>query len=156
MKHKFVLKKFASGMHYIQFEEEIILEFLKKNQKRLICKINEEIEIHSAIMKKKEGGYYINIGSKVCKKLNLVEGSKLTVSFSEDNTIYQFEMPIELQKVLDTDSEANKIFHSLTKGNQRSLIYLVVQAKSSSKKNERSIRIVAKIKKGITSAKLIL
>ncbi len=107
-------------------------------------------------MQKKEGGYFINIGSTICKKLNLSEGSKITASFSIDKTEYQFEMPEELKEVLNTDFEADKIFHSLTEGNQRGLIYLISQVKSSDKKIERALKIVEKLKNGITSPRVIL
>jgi uncharacterized protein YdeI (YjbR/CyaY-like superfamily) len=57
---------------------------------------------------------------------------------------------------LDTDDEANKIFHALTAGNQRGLIYLLSLVKSSDKKIERALKIAERIKQGITSPRLIL
>ncbi len=83
-------------------------------------------------------------------------GSKVTASFSIDDTTYQFDMPEELNEVLETDPHAKEIFHALTKGNQRGLIYLVSQVKSTGKKIERALKIVSQMKKGITSPKLIL
>jgi uncharacterized protein YdeI (YjbR/CyaY-like superfamily) len=65
-------------------------------------------------------------------------------------------MPEELKEVLDTDDEANKIFHTLTAGNQRGLIYLLSLVKSSDKKIERALKIAERIKLGITSPRLIL
>lgn len=156
MATEYLLEKFDSGMHYLLLEEETVLELTKNDNKRVICKINNAIEFHCGIMPKKEGGYFINIGLTICKKLKLSEGSKITVSFSIDKTEYQFEMPEELKEVLNSDFEANQIFHSLTEGNQRGLIYLVSQVKSSDKKIERALKIIAKIKNGITSPKVIL
>jgi Bacteriocin-protection, YdeI or OmpD-Associated/Domain of unknown function (DUF1905) len=156
MATEFLLKKFDSGMHYIMLEEKTVLELTKNKNKRAICKINNELEFHCGIMPKKEGGYFINIGLTICKKLNLSEGSKITASFSIDKTEYQFEMPEELKEVLNTDFEADKIFHSLTEGNQRGLIYLISQVKSSDKKIERALKIVEKLKNGITSPRVIL
>lgn len=156
MATEFLLKKFDSGMHYIMLEEKTVLELTQNKNKRAICKINNELEFHCGIMPKKEGGYFINIGLTICKKLNLSEGSKITASFSIDKTEYQFEMPEELKEVLNTDFEADKIFHSLTEGNQRGLIYLICQVKSSDKKIERALKIVEKLKNGITSPRVIL
>ena len=48
------------------------------------------------------------------------------------------------------------IFHALTEGNQRGVIYLVTQVKSSKKKVERALKISEKLKQGVTSARLIL
>ncbi len=104
----------------------------------------------------KRRGHFINIGLTICKKLKIKQGSKVSAVFSVDQTEYQFEMPEELQEVLGTDKEAKEIFHSLTKGNQRGLIYLVVRVKSSDKKIERALKIAERLKNGITSPRIIL
>jgi hypothetical protein len=153
---EYLLEKFDSGMHYILLDKKTVATLTKDDNKRAICKLNDEVEFHCALMPKKEGGHFINIGSTICKKLKIKEGSKVTATFKIDNTEYQFEMPEELKEVLDTDPKADKIFHSLTEGNQRGLIYLVAQVKSSDKKIERALKIVEKIKNGITSPRLIL
>lgn len=156
MAGEYILEKFAGGMHYIRIEEELALSLIKNKNNRVLCRVNDQVEFHCALMHKKEGGYFINIGSGICKKLNIRKGSKLTAAFSSDNSKYQFEMPEELQEVLDTDPEADSVFHSLTEGNQRGLIYLVVQVKSTEKRIDRSLRIAEKLKNGITSPKFIL
>lgn len=156
MEKEFSLQKFDTGMHYIILTEEIVKPLTKGNNKRVICRLNNEIDIHCAIMSSKEVGHYINIGKAVCKKLRIQQGSKLKAQFSVDTTAYQFEMPEELKEVLDTDEQANNVFHSLTKGNQRGLIYLVLQVKSSDKRIERALKIAEKIKMGLTSPSEIL
>ena len=156
MAEEFVLEKFDSGMHYIMLNEKTVLPLTVNENKRAICKLNNLTEFHCAIMPKKEGGHFINIGLTICKKMNLKVGSKVNATFKIDNTEYQFEMPEELREVLDTDEIANEIFHKLTEGNQRGLIYLVSQVKSSDKKIERALKIVEKIKLGITSPRTIL
>ena len=108
------------------------------------------------LCQKKEGGYFVNIGATVCKKLKIKEGSTVTATFKADKTEYQFEMPEELNEVLNLDADANNIFHSLTEGNQRGLIYLVTQLKSSDKKIERALKIADRLKNGITSPRTIL
>lgn len=154
MATEFVMEKFDSGMHYIMLDRKTVLAITKNNNKRAICRLNDELDFHCAIMPKKEGGHFINIGLTICRKLK--EGSKVSATFSVDKTAYQFEMPEELKEVLDTDPKANEIFHSLTEGNQRGLIYLVSQVKSSDKKIERALKIVDRIKHGVTSPRLIL
>jgi hypothetical protein len=155
MVKEFYLEKF-DGMHFIILDEETIANLTKNGNKRAICKLNETESFHCAIMPKKEGGYFINIGSVICKKLKVKKGSVVTASFQIDESEYQFEMPEELAEVLNTDFEANEIFHNLTEGNQRSLMYLVGQVKSSDKKIQRALKIAEQIKKGITSPKQIL
>lgn len=152
----YLLEKFDSGMHFILLDEKTVLALTKNNNKRVICKLNDLVEFHCAIMPKKEGGHYINIGSVICKKIKAKVGAELTATFIADSTAYQFEMPEEFTEVLETDLEANKIFHSLSAGNQRGLIYLVTQPKSSEKKIERALKIAERIKGGITSPRLVL
>ncbi len=152
----YILEKFDSGMHFIMLEESSVKDLTKNKNKRVICTINNILEFHCAIMPKKEGGHFINIGLQICKKLKIQKGSKIMASFVVDETEQQFEMPEELQEVLNTDITANKIFQSLTLGNQRGLMYLVLKLKSIDKRIELSLKIAEKIKNGITSPRLIL
>ncbi len=156
MTQEYILEKFDSGMHYMMLDEQTVADLTKNGNKRILCTINDQVEFHCAIMPKKEGGHFINIGSTICKKLNIKEGSKVKAIFSLDKSEYQFEMPEELKEVLNTDPEADNIFHALTEGNQRGLIYLVTQVKSSDKKIERALKIVERIKDGVTSPRIIL
>ena len=156
MAKEYILEKFAGGMHYIMLDNKTVASFTKNANKRVICKLNNLVEFHCAIMQKKEGGHFINIGLTICKKLNIKQGSKVTAIFTTDNSEYQFAMPEELQEVLHSDPQANAIFQSLTKGNQRGLIYLVAQVKSSDKKIERALKIAEKMKQGVTSVRVIL
>lgn len=156
MATEYVLGKFESGSHYIEVDKEAIVNSTKSDNNRVVCRLNDEIEFHCAILPKKEGGHFIHIGSATCKKLKIKAGSVITATFKEDHSAYQFEMPEELLTVLETDPEAYTVFHSLSEGNQRSLIYLVTQVKSSDKRIERALKIASKIKDGLTSARTIL
>lgn len=156
MPKTYTLEKFSSGMHYILLDTKTVATITQNNNTRAICKLNNTIEFHCAIMPKKEGGYFVNIGSAICKKLQLKLGDTVTATFTIDTTEYQFEIPEELQEVLATDHDASNIFHALTKGNQRGLIYLVMQVKTSNKRIERSLKIAEQLKRGIISPRIIL
>ena len=156
MKIEYKLEKFGSGMHYIMVDKEIVDTFKNIGDKRALCRLNDQIEFHCAFMPKKEGGHFVNIGATICKKLKIKEGSTVKATFAADKTEYQFEMPEELNEVLNLDVDANNIFHSLTEGNQRGLIYLVTQVKSSDKKIERALKIADRLKNGIISPRTIL
>lgn len=156
MATEYILEKFDGGMHYIMLDRKTVLALTKNQNRRAICRLNDEVEIHCAIMPKKDGGHFINIGAAICKKLKIRKGSKLKAVFSVDTSPYQFEMPEELMEVLNMDQEAGNIFHSLTEGNQRGLIYLVTQVKSSDKRIERALKIAERLKHGIISPRSIL
>lgn len=156
MKTAYRLEKFSSGMHYIIVDKDIVDTFKNLGDMRAVCKLNDQVEFHCAFMPKKEGGHFVNIGTTICKKLKIKEGSTVIATFTVDKTVYQFEMPEELIEVLDLDTDANNIFHSLTEGNQRGLIYLVKQVKSSDKRIERALKIADRLKNGITSPRTML
>jgi len=148
---KSTIEKFGSGMHYFRVDS-----VKASSKKRFICSINSQIDFHCALMPKKEGGFYINVGSKIIKQLKLSVGDLISYKLKEDTSAYQFKYPEELEEVLNTDEAAKTIFESLTDGNKRGLMYLVNQVKSVDKKIERSLKIAEKLKLGITSPRLIM
>lgn len=156
MSASYTIEKFSNGMHYITIDRELAESFIKEGHKRVLCRVNNEVVFHGAIMPKKDKSYFINIGLTICKKLKVVEGATVQVELVIDHSKYQFEMPEEFEEVLQSDDEANLIFQSLTDGNKRALIYLVTQVKSSDKRIDRALKIAQKIKYGITSARIIL
>jgi hypothetical protein len=147
----YVLNRFDSGMHYILLDKMTTRLLTAHDNKRAICCINHEVEFHCAVMPKKEGGHFVNVGSAICKKLKIKEGSTIRASFWVDTSAYQFEMPEALQAVFDTDPEASDLFDALSPGNQRSIMYLASKAKSTDKRIEKALKIAAQLKSGITS-----
>jgi hypothetical protein len=152
----YILQKFAGSMHYIVLDAKTVTKLTKNNNKRVICRLNNTVEFHCALMRRKEGGHFIAVGAAICKKLKIKSGATISAVFKADKTEYQFEMPEELQEVLNTDPKAQEIFATLTAGNQRGLMYLVTLLKASDKKIERALKIADKIKVGVISPRLIL
>lgn len=143
-------------MHYFLVDKKTVDKFANTGNKRVICKLNDTVEFHCALMPKREGGHFINVGSKIRSKLGLNAGDTVTATFAIDHSDFQFELPKEFMEVLKTDSKADRIFKSLTDGNKRGLIYLVTQVKSSDKRIERSLKIAERLKLGIKSPREIL
>ncbi len=153
---EYTIEKLSNDTHYIMLNKKLVNSLTKNGNKRVICKLNNQLEIHSALLPKKEGGYFITIGLATCKKLKLKEGSVVNATFQIDTSDYQFEMPEEFREVLNTDTKASKIFHALTPGNQRGIIYLVTLLKSTDKRIERSLKIAEKLKEGVTKPPMLL
>ncbi len=149
------IAKREGNYHCIFVPAAIAESFEGKPYPRALCTINSH-SFHCAFMRSKEDGYYIYLGNKIIKELNLRVGVSVQVSFSPDESDYQAPFVEELKEVLSTDPEAEKIFNSLSPGNQRSLIYLVTLVKSTQKRIDRSLLIATKLKAGITSARLML
>lgn len=149
--HK-VLEKQAGGMYFIQLSPKEVEPFLKNGNKRVICWINEQEAVHVALLPVQQGQFYwIRLGAAWCKKLKLRTGSTLTIRLKSDDTPHQFDVPEEWTEVMATDPEAEAVFQSLTPGNQRSLLYLVLKMRSTDKRIEKSLMIAEKLKWGITS-----
>ena len=153
---KYTIQKSTLGMNCILLDEKLVAKLTKENNKRVVCNLNNEIQIHASILSNKTGEYFVVISAANCKKIKAKLGDKVNATFEIDKSEYQFEMPEEFKEVLDTDEAANKIFELLTDGNKRGLIHLIAIPKSSDKKIERALLIAEKLKMGITSPRLVL
>ncbi|OSZ81268.1 hypothetical protein CAP36_08545 [Chitinophagaceae bacterium IBVUCB2] len=154
---KYTIQHFGpGGMHFISLDAATAKKLSAKGNKRVLCRINDTIEIHAALMKTKEGMPYVMIGSKYLKKLKLKKGNVVKAEIKIDTSELQFNIPEEFAAVMDTDPKAKEIFNGLTDGNKRGLIALVNMVKSTDKKIERALKIAERIKYGITSPQKIL
>lgn len=151
-----ILERSGNWGQCITLSPLVVAPLLAQGNKRVVCTINGAVILHSALMRTKEGDYYITISSKVCKQLSVNTGSKLHIHLEVDTAEYQFVMPEELQEVLDSDPDAATAFQSLTDGKKRSIMHLVTGVKSVDKRIERALLITQKIKMGITSPQLLL
>lgn len=150
------VEKFASGMHYILLPEEIASTYVRDNSRRVLCQIDNAEAFHAALMPKREGGSYINLGKAIRDKLGIQEGDMVEVKLQIDESEFEFSVPAELMEVLATDPEAKAVFDTLTPGRQRGIMYLVNAVKSTDKKIARALMIADKLKTGITSPREIL
>ncbi len=154
---KYTIGKTAAGhMHFIQLSDKEVAKLTVNGNKRVVCTFNKTFTLHAAIMRTKEGISYVMISAKNIKQLKLREGMEVEAVIKKDESELQFHVPEEFTEVLSTDTEAEKIFTSLTPGNKRGLIALVNMVKSSDKKIERALRIAEKLKMGIKSPALMM
>ena len=153
---EYTIGKLYGSMHYLHVPANVADGFLANGHKRLVCTINGAVTFHCALQPKKELGHFVYLNKKIMKQLGLQEGATVEATFVEDTSTYQFDMPESLKEVLDTDPEADKIFHALTPGNQRGLIHLVGAVKSVDKQIERALKIATSLKAGITSPRHVL
>ncbi|MEO5905525.1 MAG: YdeI/OmpD-associated family protein, partial [Saprospiraceae bacterium] len=75
------------------------------------------------------------------------EGSKINVSLKKDESEYGLPFPEELKELLDQDKEGNRLFHALTPGKQRNMIYAVSQVKNTDLRIHRAMIILQHLKK---------
>lgn len=65
--------------------------------------------------------FYIIVNQK--KRLGLVAGDIVKVRLVKDESKYGLPMPEEFEEVLKQDPEGDSLFHALTAGKQRSILY---------------------------------
>jgi uncharacterized protein YdeI (YjbR/CyaY-like superfamily) len=146
-----IRKPTAGYTCYIELTTADVKRLTKNGNKRVLCQLNDSVELHAAIMKSKEGMHYIMIAAKYLRQLGLRVHSQVKAEIKIDNSELQFSIPEEFAEVMNTDPAAKKIFDQLSPGNKRGLIALVNMVKSSDKKIERSLLIAEKLKGGVKS-----
>jgi len=103
---------------------------VQDTDRRVVCTVNGIETYHCAIHADGKGGYRIMLNRMRCNRLGLVRGEELSVELVKDRSEYGLPMGDELREVLDQHPEADHIFHSFTKGLQRTLIHWVNTVKS--------------------------
>jgi hypothetical protein len=157
MKLKATIEKFpGAGMHYLAIPSKTATALRDKGVKRVLCRINDTLDLHAALMQTRDGLQYIMVGKRVLVQLKLKAGMQVSVDLKEDDTALQFDIPEEFSAVMETDPVAREVFDGLTDGRKRGLIQLVHMVKSPDKKIERALKIAEKIKYGITSPQQIM
>jgi len=132
---------------YIIIPNEIYDKMLPlTTDKRIKCTLNNTITVSRA-MSPKNDFHYILLNKEILKKLKITFGEVVSVEIQPDVSKYGMEITEEMEEVLFSDPDGSDLFHRLTPGVQRSLIYMINKIKSSQLRIERSFVILEHIKK---------
>lgn len=117
------------GWHYLVIEKKIVEKFPTDGKtRRVVCSINGGEQFQCALMPWGEF-YYIIVNKKRRDELGIEAGDEVNVELVEDKSKYGMPMPEEFREVLDQDTEGDKLFHALTAGKQRSMLYYIGKMK---------------------------
>ncbi|MBL7776229.1 MAG: DUF1905 domain-containing protein [Saprospiraceae bacterium] len=143
------LEKFNSNLwgFHIAVPDAISQVFVARNAKRVVCTLNEQVEFQCALMPRGDGSYFININKKLRDQLRLKLGSPVHVGLLEDASEYGLPMPEEFSEVLKQDTEGDALFHALTPGKQRTLLYIAGSVKSPDLRIERALIVLDHLRK---------
>ncbi len=136
----------STWWYRIIIPEDVSEYFLSQKVKRVICTINNKLEFQCGLLPAGNGLICISINKKIRTTLKLSLGDELNVTLKKDKSTYGLPMPDEMLELLSQDALANKMFHNLTPGKQRSLLHMIGSAKTSSTRIKRSVGIVRHIK----------
>ncbi|MFN7118118.1 MAG: YdeI/OmpD-associated family protein [Saprospiraceae bacterium] len=144
-----ILDKFDSNLwgHHINVPDVIAQPFITaEGERRVVCTLNDTVSFQCALMPKGEGGYFININKKIRDSLKLKVGMSVQASLRKDESQYGLPMPEEFAELLQQDETGNRLFHALTPGKQRTLLYIIGSPKRSETRINRAIVIVEHLK----------
>lgn len=143
-----ILDRFDSNLwaFHILVPEAVSKIFLDQGNARVVCTLNDTLSFQCALMPKGEGVYFININKKIRDELKLKLGMQVQASLVRDDSTYGLPMPEELRELLELDEEGDRLFHALTPGKQRNLLYIAGQPKTSDKRIERALVLVEHLK----------
>lgn len=144
-----ILERFNSKLwHYhILVPADIAKAFVKGTDRRVICRLNNKVTFQCALMHKGSGTFFININKSIRDKLKLKEGDSLQVSLKKDESEYGLPLPEELAELMKQDEEGREVFHKLTPGKQRTLLYIIDHVKNTELRLRRAIAIVNHLKR---------
>ena len=142
------LEKFEANLwnYHIQVPLSVSQMFLDNDSTRVVCELNGTLNFQCALMPKGDGSYFININKKIRDTLLLKIGSPVRAQLWKDDSEYGLPMPEELNELLLQDEEGNRLFHALTPGKQRNLIFIAGNVKNSDIRIKRAIVIVNHLK----------
>lgn len=130
---------------HLPVPEEVVKELTKAGNKRVRCTLNGAVDFPAALMKGKEY-WYLLVNKKTRTALDLNPGVQVRVQLVSDASEYGHPVPEPLQVLLEQDEEFHRLFHALTKGKQRSLIYLTGTVKNPNSQLNRALAIMSQLK----------
>lgn len=148
MNFKAILENFNTRLwsYHIKVPGPIAQHFIDLGEKRVVCTLNDSLEMQSGLMPAGDGVYFININKKIRDQLKTAEGSTVNVSLRIDESKYGLPMPEEFAEVLKQDAEGRSWFEKLTPGKKRNLIYIAGQVKNTDLRIQRSMVMLKHLK----------
>lgn len=152
------IEQFNSNLwdYHFMVPEKVSEHFmLKVKSRRVVCTLNQKLNMHCALMHDGSGQFFININKENRKKLGLELGDIIQVEIKSDESKYGIPLPDEMKTLLEQDEIGSELFHKLTLGKQRSLLHIVGKVKSSDIRIQKSLVILNFLKdnKGILDFK---
>ena len=129
---------------YIPLDEA--KEYLEHKDRRVLCTINGENTFHCALMPQGNGDFFINTNKELRKKAALELGNTVDIILEKDTSIYGMPLPAELKTAWELDPEGHEVFHTLTMGKQRSLVYQIGKPKSSDIRIKKALTLLEYLK----------
>jgi hypothetical protein len=145
---KSTLQKFDGNLwyYYVEIPKKLAAPFILGNDRRVVCTLNQTVSFQAALMPLGNGHFFINVNQATRKKLKLNEFDEVLVTLEKDNSEYGLPMPEEFKELLAQDLAGNEVFHQLTPGKQRTLLYIIGKPKSADLRIRNGIAVLEHLK----------
>lgn len=130
------------GLHLL-VPIEIVDYYKKKNINRFNIKFNDSKAYPRAILSNGNDQYYLYLNKALQKEMKARLGDEIFVQMQPDTSDYGMPMPEELAECLYQMPVGNDLFHKLTPGKQRSLIYMVAKPKREETRVKKAYQILS-------------
>lgn len=144
-----ILEKLSDefGWHYIVVSREVSEAFgFTGNARRVVATLNGTVSYQCALMPK-DGNFFILVNKKHRDRLGVIAGDNIRVELVRDESKYGLPMPEELREVLDQDPEGDRLFHELTPGKQRTMLYYIGKWKDIDRRIHYALTVVEHLKR---------
>ena len=139
-----VMSTTGSGWHFLLVTNDIVAELgFDGKYRRVVCTINDGEAFQCALLPWGDL-FYIIVNQK--KRLGIVAGDIVRVRLARDESKYGLPMPEEFREVLNQDPEGDRLFHGLTAGKQRSILYQLSKPKDIDVRIHQALLIVDHLK----------
>lgn len=125
--------------------DEVVKQIMQDKQRRVLCTINHQHTMHSALMPSPEG-YFIMMSKEVRLKLSLNLFDQFQVTLAKDESEYGMPMPEEFEEVMQQDEQGKQLFLQLTAGKKRSLLYMIGKVKNVQSRINKSLAVMEHLK----------
>lgn len=124
----------TSGWHFLPVSKTVADRFgFTGNSRRVVCTLNGAETFQCGLMPM-DGDYFIMVNKSIRQKLGIEPGHIVKVELAKDESKYGLPMPEEFREILDQDPEGDRLFHALTPGKQRNILYYVGKVKDIDKR----------------------
>lgn len=145
-KTELVQSSTGSGWHFLLVKGEIVAKLgFEGKFKRIVCTINGGEGFQCALLPWGEL-FYIIVNKKKRDAIGIVAGDMVNVLLVRDESKYGLPMPEEFEEVLRQDPEGDRMFHDLSEGKQRSILYQLSKPKDIDLRIHQALIIVEHLK----------
>jgi hypothetical protein len=116
--------------------------FRDGRSRRVLCRLNTLDERQCALLPIGNESFVVTVNRTQLKALGLDVGATVRVTLRKDESVYGLPVPQELTELFRQDTEGKRLFHALSRGRQRTLLYIVGKANTPDDRASRAVIVI--------------